>query len=176
MRDLVSRDMRVRRRRARRSDVSEAGNKTYNYRVVMKKREAELDMKGRCSAGQKVIRVCPVRLPWSATCARHARGQVLASIIIRLALAETFCVSCGILTLDEPTTNLDEENKAGLAQALARFVRARASDDVRTAFGAGARFVARRLVIARQGQPHFQLILITHDEPFVGVLKVRRIP
>ena len=34
-----------------------------------------------------------------------------ASIVIRLALAETFSVSCGILALDEPTTNLDRENK-----------------------------------------------------------------
>lgn len=34
-----------------------------------------------------------------------------ASVVIRLALAETFCVSCGILALDEPTTNLDQRNK-----------------------------------------------------------------
>jgi DNA repair exonuclease SbcCD ATPase subunit len=33
----------------------------------------ELDMRGRCSAGQKV----------------------LASLLIRLALAETFCLQCG---------------------------------------------------------------------------------
>ena len=32
-------------------------------------------------------------------------------MVIRLALAETFCVSCGILALDEPTTNLDHNNK-----------------------------------------------------------------
>ena len=42
-------------------------------------------MKGRCSMGQKV----------------------LASIIIRLALAEVFGINCGILAMDEPTTNLD---------------------------------------------------------------------
>lgn len=46
----------------------------------------ELEMRGRCSTGQKV----------------------LACIIVRLALAETFCLNCGILSLDEPTTNLDE--------------------------------------------------------------------
>lgn len=45
--------------------------------------------------------------------------QVLASIIIRLALAETFCLNCGILTLDEPTTNLDEDNNESLANQLA---------------------------------------------------------
>ena len=45
--------------------------------------------------------------------------QMLASIIIRLALAETFSYECGVLALDEPTTNLDDDNKEGLAQALA---------------------------------------------------------
>ena len=45
------------------------------YRVVMCVGDAELEMRGRCSAGQKV----------------------LACLIIRLALAETFCLNCGIL-------------------------------------------------------------------------------
>ena len=67
----------------------------------MLKGDTVLDMRGRCSAGQKV----------------------LASIIIRLALAETFCVNCGLLALDEPTTNLDRENIEGLAQALADIVK-----------------------------------------------------
>ena len=69
--------------------------------VVMVKGETVLDMRGRCSAGQKV----------------------LASIIIRLSLAETFCVNCGLLALDEPTTNLDRDNMEGLAQALADIVK-----------------------------------------------------
>ena len=47
--------------------------------------------------------------------------QVLASLIIRLALAETFCLNCGILALDEPTTNLDSPNSESLAGALLRF-------------------------------------------------------
>lgn len=63
----------------------------------MQKDETEMDMRGRCSAGQKV----------------------LASIIIRLALAESFGTNCGILALDEPTTNLDQENILALATALA---------------------------------------------------------
>ncbi|KAG0353823.1 DNA repair protein rad50 [Gamsiella multidivaricata] len=71
-------------------------NQTYNYRVVMIQRGRVMDMRGRCSAGQKV----------------------LASIIIRLALAESFSLNCGILALDEPTTNLDEANIAQLAQSL----------------------------------------------------------
>jgi hypothetical protein len=41
------------------------------------------------------------------TCASLPAVQVLACLIIRLALAETFCLNCGILALDEPTTNLD---------------------------------------------------------------------
>lgn len=57
--------------------------RNYNYRVVMVCGDAEMDMRGRCSAGQRV----------------------LSSLIIRLALADSFCVSCGILALDEPSTN-----------------------------------------------------------------------
>lgn len=58
----------------------------FSNRLVMIVGGSELDMRGRCSAGQKV----------------------LACIIVRLALAETFCLNCGILSLDEPTTNLDQ--------------------------------------------------------------------
>mmetsp|Transcript_10827 Transcript_10827/g.25333 ORF Transcript_10827/g.25333 Transcript_10827/m.25333 type:complete len:417 (-) Transcript_10827:261-1511(-) len=100
---------------------SSRANRSYNYRVVMRKGDALLDMRGRCSAGQRV----------------------LACIVIRLALAETFCLSCGILTLDEPTTNLDEYNKSGLATALAEIISARAK------------------------QRNFQLLCITHDADFV---------
>jgi len=82
-------------------------------------------MKGRCSAGQRV----------------------LAGIVIRLALAETFCLSCGILALDEPTTNLDAENKKGLAHALAR------------------------IIADRSRQHNFQLVTITHDEDFVTLMR-----
>lgn len=53
--------------------------------------------------------------------------QVLASLIIRLALAETFCLNCGILALDEPTTNLDGPNAESLAAALHRYVHLRLS-------------------------------------------------
>lgn len=60
-------------------------------------------LSGRCSAGQRV----------------------LACIIIRLALAESFCVNCGILALDEPTTNLDRFNIKGLAEALSCLIKFR---------------------------------------------------
>ncbi|VDP33147.1 unnamed protein product [Schistosoma curassoni] len=118
--------------------------RTYNYRVVMVKtttgsmsvsrpksknntscnNEARLDMRGRCSAGQKV----------------------LASLIIRLALAEVFCLHCGVLALDEPTTNLDRENIESLAYALVEIIK------------------------NRSRQKNFQLIVITHDEDFVELL------
>ncbi|TYZ58455.1 hypothetical protein PybrP1_007973 [[Pythium] brassicae (nom. inval.)] len=99
-------------------------SRSYDYRVVMKKGGAKIDMRGRCSAGQKV----------------------LAALVIRLALAETFCLNCGILALDEPTTNLDTENKYGLAQAITD------------------------LLTARSSQQNFQLVCITHDEEFVQML------
>ena len=39
-------------------------------------------------------------------------------LCFRMALAETFSSQCGILALDEPTTNLDRENIDALAMAL----------------------------------------------------------
>jgi len=91
-------------------------SRSYNYRVVMTKGESELDMRGRCSAGQKV----------------------LASIVIRLALAESFCVNTGLLALDEPTTNLDAHNKTGLAKALARIIEMRPVGALQLCVGAVA--------------------------------------
>lgn len=109
-----------------RSDNENAkGNRSYNYRVCMVKQNAEMDMRGRCSAGQKV----------------------LASIIIRLALAECFGVNCGLIALDEPTTNLDRDNIRSLAESL--------HDIIRT----------------RQQQANFQLIVITHDEEFLRYMQ-----
>ena len=109
-----------------RSDNENArGNRSYNYRVCMVKQNAEMDMRGRCSAGQKV----------------------LASIIIRLALAECFGVNCGLIALDEPTTNLDRDNIKSLAESLHDIIR------------------------ARQQQANFQLIVITHDEEFLRYMQ-----
>ena len=83
-------------------------------------------MRGRCSAGQKV----------------------LASLVVRLALAETFCHNCGVLALDEPTSNLDERNIKGFTEALGRIV-----NDRRKAKNSG-----------------FQLIVISHDNDFINNL------
>lgn len=118
-----------------------AGTKaSYNYRVVMYKDTTEMDMRGRCSAGQKV----------------------LASIIIRLALAESFGVNCGIMALDEPTTNLDHDNILALAAALSESVRIeeprKPSADSRS---------LRSLIKERKSQANFQLIVIvSHLSPY----------
>ena len=104
---------------------SKRAARSYNYHVRMRKQGAALDMKGRCSAGQRV----------------------LASIVIRLALAQTFCIKCGILALDEPTTNLDEANRRSLAHGLSRIIADRAR------------------------QSNFQLVVITHDEEFIATLR-----
>ncbi|KAG0052921.1 DNA repair protein rad50 [Gryganskiella cystojenkinii] len=101
-------------------------NQSYNYRVVMIQAGRAQDMRGRCSAGQKV----------------------LASIIIRLALAESFSVSCGILALDEPTTNLDHANIAQLAESL------------------------KAIINKHRQQSNFQLIIITHDEEFLKMISL----
>lgn len=103
----------------------ESGRRNYQYRVVMKRGDSEIDMRGQCSAGQKV----------------------LASIIIRLALSEVFCSNCGIFALDEPTTNLDQENAQSLAESLCLLIK------------------------NRQASRNFQLIVITHDEKFVRALR-----
>ena len=100
------------------------GNRAYNYRVCMVKQDAEMDMRGRCSAGQKV----------------------LACIIIRLALAECFGINCGLIALDEPTTNLDVENGRALAKSL------------------------HDIIKLRRAQSNFQLIVITHDEGFLKAM------
>ncbi|XP_058119547.1 DNA repair protein RAD50-like [Anopheles ziemanni] len=98
--------------------------RVYSYRVVQAKNDVEIDMRGRCSAGQKV----------------------LASLIIRLALAEAFCSKCGVMALDEPTTNLDRDNIESLCESL------------------------RDIVTERQ-YGNFLLIVITHDEEFVTKLE-----
>ena len=109
---------------AEKIDGKTGGKSSYNYRVVMICNSAELEMRGRCSAGQKV----------------------LSCLIIRLALAETFCLNCGILALDEPTTNLDQPNAESLARSLIDIMQ------------------------SRKDQENFQLIVITHDVEFAHML------
>ncbi|KPI94471.1 DNA repair protein RAD50 [Papilio xuthus] len=106
------------------SATADSDRRKYDYRVVQCKNGVEIDMRGRCSAGQKV----------------------LACLIIRLALAETFSTRFGILALDEPTTNLDQENVKSLCEALGE------------------------IVLERMAQKNFMFIIITHDREFIESL------
>lgn len=99
--------------------------KNFDYRVVFYQNDVMLDMRGRSSAGQRV----------------------LASIVIRIALAETFANNTGVMALDEPTTNLDQEHIELLSQFLGNMINARKDND------------------------EFQLIIITHDQQFISMLK-----
>ena len=94
--------------------------KLFEYAVYMVKNHARLQMRSRCSAGQKA----------------------LAALVIRMALAEAFCTGCGVLALDEPTTNLDQENKVALVYSLVQIIK------------------------YRREQKNFQLVVITHDDEF----------
>lgn len=79
----------IRNIQIRTNEESTSKKKTYNYNVAMVLEDGnEIEMRGRCSMGQKV----------------------LASVVIRLVLAEFFESRCSILALDEPTTNLDTEH------------------------------------------------------------------
>lgn len=83
-----------------------------------------MNFRGQCSAGQRV----------------------LACLIIRIALAEIFSGHCGVLALDEPTTNLDGWNIESLCETL------------------------NRIVEERGTQRNFMLIVITHDEDFLRAM------
>ncbi|KAE9553112.1 hypothetical protein FO519_003665 [Halicephalobus sp. NKZ332] len=87
-----------------RSDpISSGKNRSYDYKVVMVIDGKELEMRDRCSAGQKV----------------------LASILIRVALSDVFATGCPILALDEPTTNLDRDKVENVAEMLENLLRLR---------------------------------------------------
>ena len=75
--------------------------KSFNYRLMGRFFGGQVgELKGRCSAGQKMM----------------------VSIVIRLALAEAFCARCKMISLDEPTTNLDKVNATRLAEFLKGFL------------------------------------------------------
>lgn len=100
--------------------------RSYDYKVMMAKRDdKQMEMRGRCSAGQRV----------------------LACLVIRIALAELFSTNCGIMALDEPTTNLDQQNIESLSLGLAE------------------------LINSRKDFKNFQLLIITHDQDFIESLR-----
>ncbi|TKR57799.1 hypothetical protein L596_030451 [Steinernema carpocapsae] len=103
-------------------DLTEDKRKSYDYCVMMTVDSVEVEMRDRCSAGQKV----------------------LASILIRIALADVFAGRCSILALDEPTTNLDVDKVEAMGEMLVDLIKLRTGDRQKEAAG-------------------FQLIVITHD-------------
>lgn len=87
-------------------ELSDSGKKhslkkNFNYKLMGRFFGGQRsELKGRCSAGQKMM----------------------VSIVVRLALAEAFCARCKIISLDEPTTNLDRANASHLAEFLKGFL------------------------------------------------------
>lgn len=107
--------------------------KSYDYSVMMvHENGSEVEMRGRCSAGQKM----------------------LASLLIRIALAEVFGGLCSMIALDEPTTNLDEFKVDGMANVLSDLIEARRGYD------SDGNLRGRDM----------QMVVITHDERLVNKL------
>ncbi len=99
------------------------GRKNYNYQVKAVMVDGRrVPMRGRCSAGQRLM----------------------ASIVIRLALSEAFCMNCHFLFLDEPTVYLDQRHVQELADFLSKLVSSRMHSG-------------------------FQLVVITHDSEFMAM-------
>ncbi|KAI6213828.1 hypothetical protein M3Y94_00197900 [Aphelenchoides besseyi] len=90
-----------------RSKPTDDRRKSYDYSVIMIVDQTELEMRDRCSAGQKM----------------------LASILIRIALSEVFGSNCSILALDEPTTNLDSVKVENMGTMLRDLLEACKNED-----------------------------------------------
>ncbi|KAI6189602.1 hypothetical protein M3Y97_00026100 [Aphelenchoides bicaudatus] len=106
------------------SAVGNDKRKSYDYSVIMIIDQVEIEMRDRCSAGQKM----------------------LASMLIRIALAEVFGGNCPILALDEPTTNLDALKVENMGTMLKDLLDACQN---------------------RENHHNLQLIVITHDRRLV---------
>ncbi|KNC50564.1 uncharacterized protein AMSG_00725 [Thecamonas trahens ATCC 50062] len=111
---------------------SDSARSAFKYELVAIRDGVETPMRARCSAGQARI----------------------ASLIVRIALAESFCLHSGLIALDEPSAQLDKANARSMARALASIVN------------------------ERSRQSNFQLILITHNQEFCHALnsKLERPP
>lgn len=91
---------------------------SFNYKISFFSKGQEIDMRGRCSSGQRMM----------------------ASLVIRIALAQAFSNTFSVIALDEPTTNMDAANAEGLAECIAQI---------------SAQF------------EKLQIIIITHDSDFM---------
>lgn len=105
--------------------------KAFNYYIAMRKGGIRMKMREKSSAGQKA----------------------LASIILRMTLAELFVKDFAFIALDEPTANLDLANIKSLANAIGSYVKRRMKKGV-----------------------NIQWIIITHDEHFLKALDAQCSP
>uniref|UniRef100_A0A0K0FAI7 DNA repair protein RAD50 (inferred by orthology to a human protein) n=1 Tax=Strongyloides venezuelensis TaxID=75913 RepID=A0A0K0FAI7_STRVS len=129
---------------------------SYDYMVVMIVDGVEMDMRDRCSSGQKM----------------------LACILIRVALSEVFCLNCPVMALDEPTTNLDIDKVENVAEMLNELVNYRSKGlPIKPQDDCCAEQVleyenALDMVENSKVRKYrnFQLIVITHDEHLVSLL------
>lgn len=91
---------------------------SFSYKICFKSRNSEIDMRGRCSSGQRMM----------------------ASLVVRIALAQAFSCGYSVIALDEPTTNMDSSNSEGLAECIAHLA---------------------------EKHEKLQLIIISHDQDFL---------
>jgi DNA repair protein RAD50 len=81
------------------ADIDKTSKRSsFSYRIAFWAKGQEVDMRGRCSSGQRMM----------------------ASLVIRIALAQAFSGSFTLIALDEPTTNMDVSNSEGLAECIAQ--------------------------------------------------------
>lgn len=106
-------------------ETTKGKTKSINYYIALRKNGLRMKMREKSSAGQKA----------------------LASIILRMTLAELFVKDFAFIALDEPTANLDLPNIISLAKAIGNYVKRRSMK--------GA---------------NIQWIIITHDEQFLRAL------
>ncbi len=101
-------------------------NNTVNaFQLMMVKDGRRVEMRGRASAGEKV----------------------LASLIMRMAVAKVLCADAGVFVLDSPTANLDRKNVRTLAEALCKLVESE----------------------SKKGK--FQLLILSMDDTFIQMMK-----
>uniref|UniRef100_A0A0N4ZRY0 AAA_23 domain-containing protein n=1 Tax=Parastrongyloides trichosuri TaxID=131310 RepID=A0A0N4ZRY0_PARTI len=129
--------------------------KSYDYSVSMVVDGVDLDMRDRCSSGQKA----------------------LACILIRVALSDVFCFNFPVLALDEPTTNLDNDKVENIAEMLTELSNYQyrglpivPKDDCCIEENIRMENCFEEYAQNNRPKRNFQLIVITHDESLVSLL------
>lgn len=105
--------------------------RAFNYYIGMCKSGVRMKMREKSSSGQRA----------------------LASIILRMTLAELFVKDLAFIALDEPTANLDTRNAESLAKAIGIYVKRRLKSGL-----------------------NLQWIIITHNDQFLRILNAECSP